>query len=318
VTQVTDLTANLDAIHQKLFALKAKGGGDGPESVNQALADAVNKVSWAAKGQKVYRVIFLVGDAPPHMDYSNDVKYPDTCKAAVLKDIVINSVRCGNNVATERIWKDIARKSEGRYTSIAQSGGVQVVATPYDAKLSDLSGKLVGTSVYYGDRTLRARAEKAKRRALKEVEESEKADAAALAVAADKSEFRAKTARAAAKPEAPVEMASMGMGKDVGRADLVNAFARQGRKALDEVKQEHLPEKMQKMSDEERKAFLEKKLTERKAIQQEIDELGKKRSKFIKAELEKRGSGDKSFDAVVLKMLHEQGAKKGIKYGDGD
>ena len=60
---------------------------------------------------------------------------------------------------------------------------------------------------------------------------------------------------------------------------------------------------------------LEKKVAQRKEIQGKIDALGKKRSQFIKDELKKRGSGDKGFDAVVMKMIKDQGAKKGIVYG---
>src|SRR5262245_52004400 len=36
VTQVHDLTADLDAIHAKLKTFQAQGGGDTPEHVNQA------------------------------------------------------------------------------------------------------------------------------------------------------------------------------------------------------------------------------------------------------------------------------------------
>ena len=41
VTQVTDLSEDLDSVYAKLMDFKAIGGGDGPESVNQALYDAV-------------------------------------------------------------------------------------------------------------------------------------------------------------------------------------------------------------------------------------------------------------------------------------
>lgn len=322
VTQVTNLTANLDEIHQKLFALSAKGGGDTPESVNQGLDDAVSRITWSAKGEKVYRVIFLVGDAPPHMDYTDDTKYPELCKAAVLKDIVINTVRCGGNAETETTWKEIAAKAEGSYTSIAQSGGVQVVATPYDKEMAELSGKLVGTGVYYGDAKRREMARGAARKAEAEAKEAaEGADGAKLAVAADKSEFRAKTsaaAPAAAGPSGapPAEMAGMGMGGDVGKADLVAAFEAGGGEALKKAKDEELPEEMQKMSEEERKAFLEKKAAERKEIQAKIEGLGKKRAEFIKDELSKKGSGDKSFDGEVMKMLKAQAGEKGIEYNE--
>src|SRR3984957_11897233 len=47
ITKVFDLSDDLDAIHGHLKTFKAAGGGDIPESVNQALDDAVNKVKWS-------------------------------------------------------------------------------------------------------------------------------------------------------------------------------------------------------------------------------------------------------------------------------
>src|SRR5688572_23514986 len=47
VTQVTDLTADLDKIYETLLGFQAQGGGDGPENVRQALHDAVTKISWS-------------------------------------------------------------------------------------------------------------------------------------------------------------------------------------------------------------------------------------------------------------------------------
>src|ERR1700704_218647 len=81
VTKVFDLTDDLDDVYGNLIAFQAGGGGDVPESVNQALNEAVTRISWS-KDRDTLRVIFLVGDAPPHMDYSDDVKYPDTVKLA--------------------------------------------------------------------------------------------------------------------------------------------------------------------------------------------------------------------------------------------
>ena len=47
VTKVTDLTGDLDAIHEELLSFKADGGGDEPESVNEALHVARAKFSGA-------------------------------------------------------------------------------------------------------------------------------------------------------------------------------------------------------------------------------------------------------------------------------
>ncbi len=113
ITKVFDLTDDLDKIFADLQTFQAAGGGDGPESVNQALADAVGKVAWSTSPD-VRKIVFLVGDAPPHTDYPNDVQFPDTCKTAVAKGLIINTVQCGSMPGTREIWERIAKLSEGR------------------------------------------------------------------------------------------------------------------------------------------------------------------------------------------------------------
>ena len=64
------------------------------ETSTRRLHDAVQKVSWSTD-QSAYKVVFLVGDAPPHMDYQDDVKYPEIVAAATAKGIVVNTIQCG-------------------------------------------------------------------------------------------------------------------------------------------------------------------------------------------------------------------------------
>lgn len=58
--------------------------------------------------------MFLVGDAPPHMDYANDVEYPRTAAAAKQKGIVINTVQCRQNSATTGQWQRDGRRMAPR------------------------------------------------------------------------------------------------------------------------------------------------------------------------------------------------------------
>ena len=44
VTRVHDLSDDIDDIYAKLMKFQAQGGGDAPESVNQALHEAVTKI----------------------------------------------------------------------------------------------------------------------------------------------------------------------------------------------------------------------------------------------------------------------------------
>src|SRR6187402_857826 len=91
VTRKVELTRDIQDLYARLLELKARGGGDWPESVNEALDVAVNKLQWTSGGD-TRRIVFLVGDAPPHMDYEQDAKYPLTLKVAKQKDIIVNAV----------------------------------------------------------------------------------------------------------------------------------------------------------------------------------------------------------------------------------
>jgi uncharacterized protein YegL len=150
VTQVIDLDKDLDSMYAKLMQFRADGGGDSPESVNQALGDATTKISWSQDAD-TYRVIFLVGDAPPHMDYQDDVKYPTTVAAAAAKGIVVNTIQCGGMRETVKPWQEIAALGHGRYFTVDQAGSAVAVATPFDDKIATLAAELDSTRLYYGN-----------------------------------------------------------------------------------------------------------------------------------------------------------------------
>src|SRR5438876_4946883 len=55
VTKAFDLTNDIDAVYGHLQAFRAAGGGDMPESVNEALQEAVSNMSWS-QDRKVLKV----------------------------------------------------------------------------------------------------------------------------------------------------------------------------------------------------------------------------------------------------------------------
>jgi hypothetical protein len=122
---------------------------------------------------------------------------------------------------------------------------------------------------------------------------------AAHEATAEKMESGSKADRAAAKGYA-------------GRADdLIDAIAEK-RIKLEDVKDEHLPEEMRKMTLEQRRAHVEQKAKERAELRARIVELSKKRDEYLRQELEKRGAKD-GFDAVVKEALRKQAERKGIR-----
>ena len=107
VTKTVDLSEDLDSVYAALMDFHADGGGDTPESVNAALSQAVHNMSWSQKDQ-AYQVIFLVGDAPPHMDYPDEQQYPAIVAAAREKGIVVNAIQCGDMPNLAEPWTAIA------------------------------------------------------------------------------------------------------------------------------------------------------------------------------------------------------------------
>src|SRR5215470_7595216 len=72
VTQVLPLTNDLDKVYTTLMEYRADGGGDGPENVRRGLADGVRKAGWSKPAPNTAQIVFLVGDAPPHEDYTQE------------------------------------------------------------------------------------------------------------------------------------------------------------------------------------------------------------------------------------------------------
>ncbi|MHC4862337.1 MAG: vWA domain-containing protein, partial [Planctomycetota bacterium] len=286
VTRLTAMTNDLDKVYGVLKGFAAGGGGDEPESVNEALDAALTKFAWS-RDSRTLRIIYLVGDAAPHMDYPNDVKYPVTCEAAARAGIIINTVQCGANSRTTPIWQEIARKAEGRYVQIDQSGGMTSVATPFDGRIAALSSKLSGTAVFYGDRRERDKAR----------EDLLAGDAAAAEAPAE------------AKAERAGYRAKSG---SLGANDLL-ALIEDGKVEIDKIEKKQLPEELQKLDADALKKRIDELIAERKKIRAELLELDKKRAEHIEKELAQKGDKD-SFDEKVLDMLREQAKRIGVKY----
>jgi len=280
ITLMHDLTDDIDEVFANLGKIHAAGGGDTPESVNQALHEAVTLMSWS-KDRETARMIFLVGDAPPHMDYEDDVKYPVTCELAVRAGIVIHTVQCGNMSATTPFWQEIAKLSEGTYIQLSQTGGMVAIAAPQDEEIARISRELGKTSVAYGD--ARQQASVAGKNAT--------AAAAAPSVAASRAAYNLRDRGRAVQ----------------GAGDLVADLA-EGKVKLEQIKDEELPEQLQEMDTDERKEFIEKQQVKRTELNTQLGELVSQRDAFIQSEKEKLakdGNGD-AFDLKVAEIISEQ------------
>lgn len=286
VTKFFDLTDDLDGVYQNLTSFAAAGGGDTPEHVAKALHEAVFRASWS-QGRNALKLVYLVGDAPPHSDYQDGFNFRAISMQAKERGIRVNTVRCGRDEDTRLAWLEIAQRTGGEFSSIDQSGGMVDVSTPYDAELARLNRELTETAVPYGDLE-RRNAVRAK--AFKSLE----APAEAQASRAGLFGVFGKRGRAAA----------------VSDGDLLDDVA--NKKAdVAALPAASLPEPMQAMNNDERVRYLETKKKARQVVLDQINALSQKRDAYMKDKAPEKAD---SFDGRVRSTIRKQAADVGLAY----
>ena len=293
VTKIVDLSDDLDSVYATLMDFEADGGGDTPESVNKALYDAVHNMSWSQQDQ-AYQVIFLVGDAPPHMDY-NEVRYPEIVASAMEKGIVINTIQCGEIPSAIGPWTQIASLGHGVFFQVEQAGGSVAYTTPFDEEIADLSAKLDDTRLYYGT-------EEEKEMMQGKVAATDKLHAgASLASRARRGVFNASAG---------------GRINLVGDNELVAAVA-SGSVDLNELDEDALPAALKPMARAEQEAFVAELAEERADLQRQIRDLSQDRVGYLAKKVDEAGGLKDSLDHKLYNAVKEQAGEAGLKYEDG-
>jgi hypothetical protein len=291
---VIDLSNDIDSIHAILMDFEAAGGGDGPESVNQALHEAIHEISWS-QDPKAYKVVFLVGDAPPHLDYQDDVPYAESVAVAREKGIAVNAIQCGEDAGTTAHWQRIAQLGEGQYFRVDQAGGAVAIATPFDRKLAELSATLDETRLYYGT------AGEKEAQARKEAATDKLHTGSTLESRARRAAFNATEA---------------GKSNLLGDKELVDDVA-SGRVDLSAIEPAALPAPLQSMAPDEQQALIEETAERRRALTGEIQTLAAERDAYLKRQVAERGGAKDSLDHQIYGAIREQAKAKGMMY-DGD
>jgi Mg-chelatase subunit ChlD len=294
VTQVVDLNKDLDSMYAKLMDFQADGGGDGPEAVNAALDDAIGKMSWS-QDANTYKVVFLVGDAPPHMDYQGDKQYPEIVAAAAAKGIVVNTIQCGSMTETVAPWQRIAALGHGRYFTVEQAGGAVAIETPFDAQIATLAAELDSTRLYYGTDEERSRMA-AKVEATERLHES-----ASVAAQARRGAFNASAA---------------GAGNLLGERELVADVA-SGRVDVATVPAAQMPAPLVGLTRPEQEAVLKQNAEKRRELQRQIAKLAQERDAYIEDKVDEAGGAKDSLDQQIYDAVREQAAPIGLKYDGG-
>jgi Mg-chelatase subunit ChlD len=88
LNKVIPFTKDFDLFQRNLNSIRARGGGDIPEAVYEALYEGTDKFPWAAES----RLLILIGDAPPHPKQRGKISREMVYQKANEKEIKISAI----------------------------------------------------------------------------------------------------------------------------------------------------------------------------------------------------------------------------------
>jgi hypothetical protein len=285
IRQVVPLTTDLDKISEELFALTTNGGD---EYCGWVIREATEKLAWSS-GPNDLKVIFIAGNEP---FTQGPVDYRDTCKAAVTKGIIVNTIHCGTErEALDGKWQDGAAIADGRHLNIDHNRQVVHVAAPQDQEIADLGVRLNQTYVPYGQAGQAAR----ERQAAQDSNARHLSEAAVVQ-------------RAVAKSSSNYVNTYWDL-VDAVRARQVN---------LQDIRKDELPENMQSMSPAERTAYVNARAKERAELQARIQQLNVQRNEYVAQEMQKQQPQGGTLGSAIKQAVREQAGRKNYTFKPAD
>lgn len=280
IRQVLPFSNDLDEISEKLFSLTTNGG---KEYCGEVITSSVNDLNWG-KNKNDLRLIFIAGNEP---FTQGKINYKEAIADAKEKDVIINTIYCGSyNTGISGMWKDGAELGGGDYMTIDQDKNIIQIVTPYDRDIIILNNKLNGTYIYFGST--------GKNMMMRQKAQDENATNMSAPVGVK---------RAVSKSSRFY---------DNSKWDLVDKSEKEeiDYKNLDKKK---LPEKLQNITEEELKAYVEKQKKIRNKIKGQISELNKKRRAYVA--MKRRESMKKGeLNNVMIKAIKKQAVRKNYSW----
>ncbi|QTN22883.1 VWA domain-containing protein [Rhizobacter sp. AJA081-3] len=137
-----DFTDELGAFQNVLARVQAGGGGDTPEALNEALHETVHGLSWRTDAT---RLVVLVADAPPHLDYGGP-QYDLDMQAALAKGIKLFAVGAsGLDPVGEYIYRQMAQYTAGRFVFLTYKDAADPGSGPGTQTVHDVGNYSVQT-----------------------------------------------------------------------------------------------------------------------------------------------------------------------------
>lgn len=275
IQQVLGFSDDLDEISEKLFSLTTNGG---EEFCGEVIQTSLKQLDWG-KNPDNLKMIFIAGNEPFDQGKLN---YHDAVTNANEKDVVVNTIFCGNyEQGINTYWKNGASLTGGEYIAIDHNRKVVHIDTPYDDVIIKLNSKLNTTYISYG--ALGAVKMQSQRTQDSNAMEMEEGVAVKRAVSKSSNLYKN------------------------SKWDLVDAVEDEV-VAISEIADKDLPDELRGKSAKEIETYIGGKKSERSRIQKEIQEASKKREAYI-AKNQKEGSKGE-LENAMLSAIKKQAEKK--------
>lgn len=278
IQQVLGFSSDLDEISAKLFSLTTNGG---EEYCGEVIQTSLSRLNWG-KNPDHLKMIFIAGNEPFTQGKLN---YRDAIEQAREKDVVVNTIFCGNyedGIRTD--WKEGAILSGGEYMAIDHDRQVVHVSTPYDEVIIRLNGRLNKTYISYGAHG----SSKMAQQAVQDDNAMELEEVVAVK-------------RAVSKSSRMYQNSSW---------DLIDA-SEQEDFDISLIDRNHLPSELNGKSKVEIEAYIDQKKEERLSIQKEILEANTLREAYI-AEHREDETGE--LENAMIKAIEKQASKKNYSW----
>lgn len=279
IQQVLGFSDDLDEISEKLFSLTTNGG---EEFCGEVIHTSLKQLEWG-KNPDNLKMIFIAGNEPFTQGKLN---YKDAVTNAKEKDIVVNTIFCGDyEQGIQTDWKKGATLTGGEYMAINHNRQVVHIDTPYDRVIIELNSKLNKTYISYG----------AMGQAKMRLQSTQ--DANAMQMEEDVAVKRAvsKSSRLYNNRKWDLVDASEDADFDVSK-----------------IKDEEMPEELKDKSKIEIESYIAERKTARQRIQKEIQELNKKREAFIAKNQKEDSKGE--LENAMIQAIIRQAEHKNYKW----
>lgn len=142
ITRTHDFINDLGAFQSLLAKVQAQGGGDTPEALNEALHEVVHGLAWRTDAA---RLVVMVADAPPHLDYGGP-QYDADMQAALAKGIKLFAVGAsGLDPIGQYVFRQLAQYTAGRFVFLTYKNAADPSSGPGTQTVHDVKNYSVQT-----------------------------------------------------------------------------------------------------------------------------------------------------------------------------